>query len=517
MPEATSTDVVIYGASLAGIMAAVRLRKRGLRATILEPTGHVGGIVAGGLVKSDIPNVVAALGGLTLDYFRRIGAEYGQSTPQYRFEPKVAERVAKQLISEAGATVRLNTKITGPSDVEVSSDRIQAVRSGDGWIRARFFIDASYEGDLMAAAGVPYTYGRESTSEYDEPLAGFRPAEAILRGPFTSNTGYPVGRVPDLAEGESDEKTQAYNFRGVLAKDTERIPFFKPDGYDPAIYAHLRDLLIAREMTGLSSIVTKTALLPNGKYQTNQGQFIGFDLPGASWGYPDGTWALRTEIIAEQVRWHQGMLYWMANDPSLPESFHSDTRRFGYPTDEFVDSPHGAGFPHALYIREARRMMGAAVLTQHDLLAPNNTKPTVVCSFKYGMDCHIVQYYPADDNMIAGEGSLTGTDKNAPTDLYQMPAECLFPSAGGITNIAVAICFSASHVGYTSPRMEPNYGMLGEACGELAAQSVKSGNAVQKYSYPDLAAALTEFGSVLTVPEDAAESTAYPDTTDPNG
>lgn len=496
------TDVIIYGATLAGIMAAVRLRLRGYSSLLLEPTGHVGGIVAGGLVKTDTPGVPAALAGLTRrDFFGGIGREYGSADPAYLFEPKVAERVARRLLDEAGATVLVGHRIHGPSDVEVRGDRIQAVRTGGEWRRARFFVDASYEGDLMAAAGVPYSVGREPRSRYDESYAGFLPHRAYRRGPFRPNTSYPVRPVPSMAAGEGDEKTQAYNFRGVLTTNDDRMPFPRPEDYDAKRYEALRQLLEVRGIAGLSSIVTHTAALPNGKFQTNQALFIGFDLPGASWEYPDGTWLRRAEIIDEQVAWHQGMLYWLANDPSLPESFRADARTFGLPPDEFTDSPHGHGFPHALYVREGRRMRGAHVLTQHDLLKPGNTKRTAVCCWAYHMDCHVVQLYAEGDDTIVGEGTLSTTAENPPVDLYQIPAESLFPAPGGVTNLTVPICFSASHVGFSSPRMEPTFGMLGEACGELAAQSLGTGQPVQDYRYADLAAALTEHGAVLSLPE----------------
>lgn len=509
-PRATAGagyDAVVYGATLAGIMAVLRLRLRGYRSLVLEPTGHVGGIVAGGLVKSDTPNVAAALAGLTQDrFFAGIGAEYaaeGLDDPkaQYLFEPKVAELVARRLLDEAGAAVVLNARIHDAGDVEVRGGRIVAVRTDEGWHRASFFIDASYEGDLMAAAGVPYAVGREPAAQYGETYAGFQPARAHRIRSFRPNTGFPVGPVPDTRPGDGDAKVQAYNFRGVLTRSAERMPFPKPDGYDPALYLHLRNLLEHRGVPGLSSIVTHTAALPHGKFQTNQALFIGFDLPGVNWDYPDGSWKRRDEIIAEQVRWHQGLLYYLANDPALPETFRADAQTFGLPPDEFTDSPYGAGFPHALYVREARRMIGAHVFTEHDTQAPNNTKATAVCCWKYGLDCHVVQYYPDGDDTIVGEGSTTGSFVNAPVDLYQLPAESLFPARGSIENLAVPVCFSASHVGILSPRMEPAYGMLGEAAGELAAQSLRTGRAVQDYQYSALAAALTEHGAVLELPE----------------
>ena len=494
-------DAIIYGATLAGIMAALRLAKRGMSSLVLEPTGHVGGIVAGGLVKTDIPNDIRALSGLTLSaFFTGIGVEYGSTTAQYRFEPKVASRVAVRLLEDAGATVVLNHRINGSRDVLRQGGRIAAIMVAGRWTTASFFIDASYEGDLMAAAGVPYRVGRESTDTYDESYAGYLPAQAFRRNGFQPNTGYPVRDVPVGAAGDADDKVQAYNFRGVLSKNADRLPFEKPTGYDPDLFVHMGQQVAYRGITGLSAIVTETALLPNNKYQTNQGLFIGFDLPGASWDYADGSWSRRDEIIGEHVRWHQGQLYWFTHEPSLPSSFRTDSLQFGLPSDEFVDSPYGVGFPHALYIREGRRMAGHYVLTQQDLLTPNNTKTTSVCCWKYGMDCHVVQYYPEDTGTIVGEGTLTGTGGNAPVDLFQIPAEVLFPARGGIANLAVPVCFSASHVGYLSPRMEPNFSMLGEAAGELAAQSIRTGRDVQDYDYPQLATALREFGSTLSVP-----------------
>lgn len=500
LPE--SVDVVVYGASLAGIMAVQRLAARGLTALVLEPTGHVGGIVAGGLVKSDFPNVSEALAGQTKAFFDAIAAEYGDEAQEYpfdvaiKFEASVAERVATKLLAEAGAQVLVDHRIHGAADVEVRADRVRAVRVRDRWIRTRYVVDASYEGDLMAAAGAPYRFGRESAREYDESFAGFLPDQAFRKEGFSSTSLYPVRRRPDLTAGDADEATQAYNFRGILTTAADRIPFPRPEDYDPALYTYLGDLLEQRGVAGLSSIVTHTAALPHEKFQTNQALYIGFDLPGASWPYPDGDWATRDAVIAEHVRWHQGMLYWFANDPRLPESFRADASRFGLPADEFIDSPHGAGFPHALYIREARRMVGQQVLTQHDLRAPDNIKPTSVCSWKYGIDCHIVQYWGEGEGTIVGEGTPTGTERNAPVDLYDMPAEVLFPARGGLANIVVPLCFSASHVGYLSARMEPNYGMLGEAAGELIAQAAGSGDAaVQDYDYPRLRAALEERGS----------------------
>lgn len=513
-PTQRRYDVVVYGATLAGIMAAMRLARRGRSVCVLEPTTHVGGIVAGGLVKTDIPNVLPALGGLTRSaFFGGIGRAYGVDE-QYRFEPKVAEAVSRRLLDEAGAEVLTGVRIHGPADVDVRGGRIRGVRVAGAWVAADFAIDASYEGDLMAAAGVPYRTGREGADEYGEQHAGFLPHRAHRAPGLAVPDAYPLRPRPVLQPGSADAAVQAYNFRGVLTTADDRLPFTAPDGYDPRDYRLFARLVEHRGLRGLGAIVTATAALPHDKFQTNQGPIVGFDLPGVNWDYPDGSWSRRDEIVAEQARWHQGLLHWMAHDPSLPESFRADTARFGYPADEFVDSPLGAGFPHALYIREARRMRGAAVLTEHDLLAPASTKPTTVAYWKYGMDCHITQYWIDGDELIA-EGTLSGSTANPPVDLYQIPAEALMPDRGDIENLAVAVCFSASHVGYLSARMEPAFGMLGEACGELAHQSLSTGRPVQDYDYPTLAAALEEHGSVLHLDEAELQAAGdYPDTLD---
>lgn len=515
---AEDADVVIYGATLAGIMAALRLRMRGYRSVVLEPSAHVGGIVAGGLVKSDYPATLGAVGGLTLRrFFYGIADEYAvpheafYTDPDraYRFEPKVAERVARRLLDDAEAEVHLNSRIHGRDDVDVVGGRIRGVRGPAGWLRAEFFIDASYEGDLLAAAGVPYTAGRESTETYGESFAGFRPQTAFRRAGYRPNTGYPIRQPRTGAPGEADGLVQAYNFRGVLTTATDRLPFPRPEGYDPRHYVHFRQQLEQRGATGLSSIVTHTALLPPGdKYQTNQGWFIGFDLPGASWDYPDGSWHTRDEIVAEHVRWHQGMLYFLANDPSLSETFRADTQRFGLPNDEFGDSPFGMGFPHALYIRESRRMLGQTVLTQHHVEGTETSVTTPVACYQYPIDCHIVQYYPEDDDTIVGEGPLVASMDNPPAALYQVPAEALIPADGGIENMCVPVCLSASHVAMLSVRMEPAFGMLGEAAGELAAQALRRNTPVQKYDYPELAVALSEHDAVLTLDDHDAGATS---------
>ena len=239
-----SFDVVVYGGTLAGIMAATRAHRRGLRVCLLEPTGYLGGHIAGGLVMSDVPLEPSALRGLTNElFFGGIGAEYGSAEPVYDFEAKVAQRVSDRLAEAACARIERHVRLER-GDVDVAGSTIRGVRAGDGWIRAKFFVDASYQGDLMAFAGVPYTVGRESSATYGEPTAGFIPDRAFTVAGVRAAGRYPLRGRPLSKPGDGDDKVQSYNFRCIVSQDpATRLPFPRPDDYDPGLYEIVRQVI----------------------------------------------------------------------------------------------------------------------------------------------------------------------------------------------------------------------------------------------------------------------------------
>jgi len=495
-----SYDVVIYGATLAGMMAAVRAHCRGLRVCVVEPSRFVGGVIAGGLVNTDTPlkwrtdSSKTEIHGLTASlFFDRIGAleiESGAvipagTDPRYQFEAKIAARVAAEVLHMARASVFLGRRLTRRTDVIVDNNTIRAIRAGSEWIRGSFFVDASYEGDLMALAGVPYTVGREGSAQYGESYAGYYPAGAVTLTGFRDNTAYPA--IPDSGEnaGQGDDRVQSYNFRCIVADSGELVPFRRPQGYRASRYDVILDeISILNKTTPITTflqVVGKQSLLPNGKVQTNSlaGSLLGTDLPGRSWRYPDGSWSERDDIVAEHVAWQQGLFYWLVHDCPIA-AIRADAARYGLPADEFGNSPYGHGWPHSLYVREARRMIGDYVLTQKDQNAPHNTKLAPVCEWQYARDSHIVQVFSSGADSLVGEGG-TGVldwwgdpgDRVNHVDVYQIPASSLYSAE--VRNLTVPICMSASHVGYMTTRMEPAYGMMGEACGEIAALCLRYG------------------------------------------
>ncbi len=495
-PTLAEYDLIVYGANLAGTMAALRASLHGHHVCVVEPTTTVGGAIAAGLGSTDLPDDVSLLQGMTRSsFYAGIGVRYDSQEPVYDFEPSVAEGVMAALLQQAQATLILNSPIDGPGDVYSSAGRLLSIRTTRGWIRGSFFIDASYEGDLMAATGTPYTVGREGSDLYNETYAGFYPKGAAHAGGLDPNTGYPVGPAPDSDPGDEDEKTQAYRFSCVLTnRGSNQIPFPRPAGYDAGLYTHVLQEIEGQGASSLLDVVGAGTEVPEGKLLLGQGLLISSELPGASWDYPDASWSARRGIIARHQRWQQGLYHWLANDPSVPAVLRADAATWGLPTDEFVNSPNGTGWPVALHVKEGRRLVGAYVLTEKDQSGPGATKDTSICQWSHQRDCGVVQLYPNGRAEVIGEGPLSGA---RPVDTYQIPAECLFPQSRDLQNLAVAVCFSASHVGYSSSRFEPVYGMIGEACGELASLCVERRLAVQDYPYDDLASRLIDGGSSL--------------------
>jgi FAD dependent oxidoreductase len=512
-PPARAFDVVVYGGTAGGVITAVAAAREGLRVALLEPRAHLGGMVSGGLGWTDYGRK-EVIGGYSLEFFERVGAKYGEPIA-WHFEPHVAEAVFKELAGAAGVTVLYHHRLREKTGVLKKGARVVEIDVEDGGrFQAPIFVDASYEGDLMAQAGVSYTFGRESSRQYDESLAGVRDRTPfhqfiIRRDPRDANSGVPVripprdaaGRLlPEIsaatkgATGQADRKVQAYNFRMCLTDDpANQVPFPKPSGYTPARYALLAAFLDAatkaagRPLT-MHDVMSPDELGRNHKLDVNNNGAFSTDYIGGSWSYPDADYATRQNIWQAHVDYVAGFFYFLAHDPQVPRELQAEINRWGLARDEFTDTNH---WPHQLYVREARRMIGAYVMTQKDIQT-DLTKPDVIGMGSYNSDSHNVQRVVNADGFVENEG-----DMQVPVKPYEIPYRVMLPRRTEATNLLVPVAFSASHVAYSTLRMEPQYMILGQAAGVAAAMAIRNGVAVQDVDTKALTARLREQKAVL--------------------
>lgn len=467
-------EVIVYGGTPAGVMAAVAAARHGHTVALIDINNHVGGMISGGLTNTDIGDRTT-VGGLSEEFLKRVVQyyidKYGPKSPQYlackngrKFEPHVAELTFEAMIKEQpGITVFKRHRYKSAT---LDGDRVATLVVDDlaGKTTRTFtgaiFIDASYEGDLMARAGVPYRVGREAVEEYNEDLAGIT-----------------VG--PD--KGTADKLLQAYNYRVSITPRTEnRVLFPKPEQYDPEPWKKRFGKRI------LAGKITKFADLFISKPGANEKHDANWcDLPGGSHDYPEADWSTRDQIAARHRDYFLSLLWYLQNDPTLPESFRADAQNWGLSKDEFADNGH---FPFQLYIREGRRMVGRYVLRQSDL-TDNRKKPDSICAGNYDIDCHVVQFLEVD-----GKRRLDRTLYRA-VDAYDIPYACLTPQKPG--NLLVPVCLSATHVAYCSLRMEPVYMMLGHAAGTAAHLALAGKTTVQEVDPARLRELLKKEGAVL--------------------
>jgi hypothetical protein len=503
-PTAASAtaDVVVYGATAGGAIAAVTAAREGARVLLLEPGRHVGGMVSGGLGWTDFGNK-AVIGGLSLEFFQRVGKRYGQPVA-WTFEPHVAEEVLRQMLAEASVTVRFSSRLRERTGVARQGDRIETIALDDGTVvSAAVFVDASYEGDLMAQAKVHYTYGREGTSDHGETLAGVRdrtPAHQFrVRVSPLDDAGRPLPLVqpgPKGEPGQADKKVQAYNFRLCLTEvKANQVPFPRPARYNPARYAlFARFLAASAQAAGTPprfGWLLKVNRMPNGKTDINNQGAMSTDHIGASWGYPDGDYRTRAAIWQDHVDYLQGLLYFVSHDPEVPRSLRDEASGWGLAADEFVDTDH---WPHQLYVREARRMIGGFVMTQADIQGAV-TKPDSIGMGSYNSDSHNVQRVATADGAVENEG-----DMQVPVTPYQIPYRALVPERAEATNLLVPVCLSATHVAYSTLRMEPQYMIIGQAAGTAAALAARNHIPVQDVEIAALQQRLGARGAVLGLP-----------------
>jgi hypothetical protein len=480
-------DVVVFGATPAGVIAAVTVAREGKSVVLLEPGKHVGGMISGGLCATDTGNR-AAIGGTSREFFDRVRdyyvKKYGEKAPQvrdctdgFRPEPHVAELIFLEMLRQARVPVVFDSPLP--------------LRS-----KGRIFVDATYEGDLLAKSA-KYAVGREPGEQYGESLAGVQAHSKyhqwpVAVSPFDGGKLLPFVQPGPAGEpGAGDRKVQAYNFRLCLTQNGDRLPFPKPANYDPGKYELLARYLAKRSQTRVGELMHPVNL-PNGKTDTNNNGPFSTDHIGASWDYPEGDAKTRQRIWQDHVDYTKGFLYFLAHDPRVPKKLRDDMNTWGLARGEYADNDH---WPYQLYIREARRMVGAYVMTQRDLME-DRTKPDSVGLGSYNADSHHVQRVPARDGAVVNEG-----DFQVPVKPYAIPYRCLVPKKAECTNLLVPVCVSSSHVAYGTIRMEPVFMILGQATGVAAVLAIDNKCAVQDVAVEKLQARLKAQRAVLSPDE----------------
>ncbi|BCS32760.1 xanthan lyase [Luteitalea sp. TBR-22] len=507
-----SFDVVVYGGTAGGVVTAIAAAREGAKVALLEPRDHLGGMVSGGLGWTDFGKK-EVIGGYALEYYERAGKKYG--TPiQWYLEPHVAEAIFREWAAEAGVQVFYRHRLVEKTGVTKEGTQVTAIRLENGAeFRAKVFVDSTYEGDLMAQAGVSYTFGREGVEQYGESLAGVRDRTPLhqfqVSVPARDETGRLLPEIsgePKAPAGSADTKLQAYNFRVCMTQRADnRVPFPKPAGYSPARYALLAKMLAAMDAVKREAAlapeaqvqkgdprgrlkqpwslwdVMKPDPLPNGKTDTNNNGAFSTDYIGGNYGYADGDYATRARIWQAHVDYVQGFLYFLQHDPQVPAALHAAMAPWGLCKDEFVDTGH---WPHQLYVREARRMVGEFVVSQKDIQT-DLRKPDVIGMGSYNSDSHNIQRIVNAEGFAENEG-----DMQVSVTPYQIPYRVMLPKRTQATNLLVPVAFSASHVAYSTLRMEPQYMIIGQAAGVAARMAIDADIPVQAVSPTALQAKL---------------------------
>jgi len=523
--HAADHDLVIYGGTSAAVTAAVQAKKMGKSVIIVSPDKHLGGLSSGGLGFTDTGNK-AVIGGLARDFYHRVWQHYdtaaawvqqqkseyggkGQGTPamdgenrtMWIFEPHVAEQVFEDYVKEFGLEVVRGEWLDRAQGVAKDGDRIVSITTLSGKTYAgKMFMDATYEGDLMAAARVDYHVGREATSVYAEQWNGVQVgvlhhghhfgamnvSPYVVPGDPQSGVLPHVSTEPPGEYGAGDKKVQAYCFRMCLTNHAEnRIPFAKPQGYDPKEY----ELLVRVFEKGWKDVFHKFDPIPNHKTDTNNHGPFSTDNIGGNWDYPEASYERRREIIAAHERYQQGWLYFIANDPRVPKAIQQELQTWGLPKDEFKDN---GNWSHQLYIREARRMIGSYVMTENELLKRRPT-PDSVGMGSYGIDSHNIQRYITPEGFVQNEGDI-GVSTKGP---YEIAYGALVPKKGQGSNLLVTVAMSASHIAYGSIRMEPVFMILGQSAATAAVLAIDAGIPVQDVPYEKLQEVLLKDGQIL--------------------
>ena len=491
--ETLDTDVCVYGATAAGVMAAVQVAREGKQVVLLEPGTFAGGISVDGLGGTDIDNHnfknSVAVGGLAAEFYQRIGKAYGKDGFGLRFEPHVAHGVVDALLAEHAITPRLKERlILGAGGVEKNGTKLVAVRLESGLtVRAKIFIDATIEGDLLHVAGVSTIIGREPNARYGESKNGIRPDSTYRQftvkvDPYRTPGDPTSGLIPTVQDepfgtpGDGDHRLQGFCFRFCFTKvEANRVPFTKPAGYDASQYE-----IYLRYLKAGGKLFSPGANLPNSKTDMGSWHDLSLNLYGMNFEYPGGDYATRERIVRFHRVFSQGLCYFLANDPAVPEATRAAWSQWGTCKDEFADND---GWPRMFYVRDARRMVSDYVITEHHTRKSSQTQVE---------DPIAVAYWPPDthhvrrivkDGFCYNEGFVFGGEDWAP---FGISYRSLVPKTGECSNLLAGSCPSSTHVAYGAIRLEWTFMAMGQACGSAAVIAARDNLAVQQVPYAAL-------------------------------
>lgn len=522
--DSSKPDVVIYGGTSAAITAAVQLSQMNKSVIIVCPEKHIGGLSASGLGFTDIGDK-RVIGGLSREFYHRVYKHYqnqdswkwqdrneyenvGQGTTaindsmqtMWTFEPHVAENIFEELIAENEITILRDEWLDRENGVVMEDGKIKSITMLSGkTFEAEIFMDATYEGDLMAAAGINYHVGREANNVYNETWNGVQAGHYhhshnfqqlnispyVIPGDSTSGLLPRISPEPLAENGSGDKLVQAYNYRLCTTNaEGNVVAFEKPENYDPSQYELLR-----RVFRGGRYSMFGGGKIPNNKRDVNNVGPFSSDNIGMNYDYPEASYEERKVILEEHISYHKGLLYFWGHDESVPEEHREDIKKWGLAKDEFVDNGH---WPYQIYVREARRMIGDFVMTENEIMGRHKVDQPIGMG-SYTMDSHNTQRYITAEGYVQNEGDL-GVDADQP---YQIHLGTVMPKKEECKNLLVLTAISSSHIAFGSIRMEPVFMILGQSAGMIAAMALDQEAEIHDVEYNELKTSLLEVGQIL--------------------
>lgn len=510
-------DIVIYGATSAGISAAVQASRMGKSVIIIEPGNHIGGLTTGGLGATDIGNK-QVIGGISREFYERIAKKYDDpnvwkwqkkedypktavedNSSMWTFEPRIAQEVFRDLIKKYQINIVLNERLDLREKVTKMNGNILFIQMESGSIyKGKMYIDATYEGDLLAQAEISYTVGRESNAKYGETLNGVQEKHGIYHqfpdgvDPYIQKGIKSSGLLPNVNEGinidgSTDQGVQAYCFRMCLTDVPEnRIMVQKPSNYRELDY----ELLFRAIEAGYQGPFFIMSKMPNKKTDSNNKGPFSSDYIGRNYLYPEGDYQLREQIIKEHEDYQKGLLWTLANHPRVTDSIKMEFGKWGLPKDEFLSNNH---WTPQLYIREARRMISDFVMTEMHCTQNSIKADQSIGMGAYTMDSHHIQRYVNKDGFVKNEGDV----EVGGFQPYPISYKAIIPKNNECTNLLVPVCLSASHMAYGSIRMEPVFMILGQSAATAASIAIDQNISVQEVKYNELQKQLLKDNQIL--------------------